>query len=42
MEMRLRCELFTADLDQEVDFYTRVLRFRVTNRRNGGRRSASS
>lgn len=30
MEMTLRCEFFAADLDAEVDFYTRVLRFGLT------------
>jgi lactoylglutathione lyase len=30
MDMTLRCEIFAADLDAEVDFYTRVLRFGIT------------
>jgi predicted enzyme related to lactoylglutathione lyase len=30
MEMTLRFEIFPADLDAAVDFYTRVLRFAVT------------
>jgi lactoylglutathione lyase len=30
MEMTLRFEIFPADLDATVDFYTRVLRFAVT------------
>ena len=28
--MTLRCEIFPGDLDVIVDFYTRVLRFRLT------------
>ncbi len=30
MEMTLRVEIFPSDLDEVVDFYTRVLRFGVT------------
>ena len=30
MEMTLRFEIFPSDLDEVVDFYTRVLRFGVT------------
>jgi lactoylglutathione lyase len=30
MEMTLRFEIFPSDLDEVVDFYTRVLRFAVT------------
>jgi len=30
VEMTLRCEIFPDDLDVIVDFYTRVLRFRLT------------
>ena len=30
MEMTLRVEIFPADLDAAVDFYTRVLGFSVT------------
>jgi lactoylglutathione lyase len=30
MEMTLRAEIFPDDLDATVDFYTNVLRFRVT------------
>ena len=30
MEMTLRFEIFPSDLDEVVDFYTRVLRFDVT------------
>jgi len=36
MEMTLRFEIFPADLDATVDFYRRVLHFRVT----GDRRAA--
>ena len=33
MEMTLRFEIFPFDLDEVVDFYTRVLRFDVTDDR---------
>ena len=33
MEMTLRFEIFPSDLDEVVDFYTRVLRFDVTDDR---------
>jgi lactoylglutathione lyase len=36
MEMTLRCEFFTADVDAEVEFYTRVLGFSVTKDQRGG------
>jgi predicted enzyme related to lactoylglutathione lyase len=35
--MTLRFEIFPADLDAAVDFYTRVLRFSVTKDQRGGR-----
>ncbi|HZR51695.1 MAG TPA: VOC family protein [Streptosporangiaceae bacterium] len=35
MEMTLRFEIFPDDLDAIVDFYTRVLRFRLTSDRRG-------
>jgi lactoylglutathione lyase len=35
VEMTLRFEIFPDDLDVTVDFYTRVLRFRLTADRRG-------
>jgi predicted enzyme related to lactoylglutathione lyase len=35
VEMSLRFEIFPEDLDVIVDFYTRVLRFRLTEDRRG-------
>jgi lactoylglutathione lyase len=35
MEMTLRFEIFPADLDETVDFYSRVLGFSVTADRRG-------
>ena len=36
MEMTLRFEIFPSDLDEVVDFYTRVLRFGVTKDQRRG------